>query len=134
MVSEPLPQRALRGHRPHRPTLRTAVTGDHLARLATHLTPRDRWLVWMLYEHRVLTTHQIAALAWYSERAANLRLLQLYKWRLIDRFQPFVTSGSAPMHYVLDVAGAAALAHAHGLDVRDLNYRHDRAIGIAHSL
>ncbi|MDQ0778398.1 hypothetical protein QF026_006864 [Streptomyces aurantiacus] len=134
MVPEPLPQRALRGHRPHRPTQRTAVSGDHLARLAAHLTARDRWLAWMLYEHHVLTTHQITELAWSSRRAANLRLLQLHKWRVIDRFQPFVTSGSAPMHYVLDVAGAAILAHAHDLDVRDLNYRHDRAIGIAHSL
>ncbi|WP_328437577.1 replication-relaxation family protein [Streptomyces sp. NBC_00444] len=134
MVPELPPQRALRGHRPHRPTPRTAATGDHLARLASHLTPRDRWLARMLHEHHVLTTHQIAALAWSSRRAANLRLLQLYKWRAVDRFQPFVTSGSAPMHYVLDVAGAATLAHEHGLDVRDLNYRHDRALGVAHSL
>jgi hypothetical protein len=88
----------------------------------------------MLYEHRVLTTHQIAAIAHPSTRAANMRLLQLYKWRLVDRFQPFITSGSAPMHYVLDVAGAAVLAREDGLDPRDLNYKHERAIGMAHSL
>ncbi|MFG1667616.1 replication-relaxation family protein [Streptomyces sp. Y7] len=88
----------------------------------------------MLHEHRVLTTHQIAEMAWPSVRAANLRLLRLYQWRVIDRFQPFVTYGTAPMHYVLDVAGAALLAREDGLELRDLEYRHDRAIGIAYSL
>jgi hypothetical protein len=82
----------------------------------------------------VFTSHQIAALAWPTHRAANQRLLQLYKWRVLDRFQPFVTSGAAPMHYVLDVAGATLLAREDGLEMRELGYRHDRAIGIAHSL
>ncbi|MFF1679464.1 replication-relaxation family protein [Streptomyces sp. NPDC058256] len=134
MITNPTQQRDLRGHRPKRKSQRAAISGDYVARLAQRLTDRDRWLVRMLYEHRVLTTHQIAEIAHPSTRAANLRLLQLYKWRLVDRFQPFVTSGSAPMHYVLDVAGAAVLAREDGLDPRALNYNHERAIGIAHSL
>ncbi len=88
----------------------------------------------MLHEHRVLTSTQIRQLAFPSTRSANQRLLELYRWRLLDRFQPFLTRGSAPMHYVLDVAGAAVLAAEHGLDIKDLAYRREQAIGIAHSL
>ncbi|MGW7514164.1 replication-relaxation family protein [Streptomyces sp. NPDC054796] len=134
MITNPTPQRALRGHRPQRTNHRAAASGAYVAQLATRLTGRDRWLARMLYEHKVLTTHQITEMAWPSVRAANLRLLNLYKWRLLDRFQPFVTSGAAPMHYVLDVAGATVLARENGLELRDLGYRHDRTIGIAHSL
>ncbi|MGW6054458.1 replication-relaxation family protein [Streptomyces sp. NPDC055189] len=134
MITSPGPQRSLRGHRPQRPGGRTAATGEHLARLAPRLTPRDRWLARLLHEHRVLTTHQITELAWPSARAANQRLLQLYKWRVLDRFQPFLTYGSAPMHYVLDIAGAAVLAREDGVEISDLRYRHDHSIGVAHSL
>ncbi|WP_030669862.1 replication-relaxation family protein [Streptomyces sp. NRRL B-1347] len=134
MITNPTQQRALRGHRPKRLSGRTATTGDYLARLVSRLTPRDRWLARMVYEHKVLTTGQIAELAWPSTRAANMRLLQLYRWRVLDRFQPFITYGSAPMHYVLDVAGALVVAHEDGLEARDLDYRHERAMGIAYSL
>ncbi len=37
-----------------------------VAVLARLLTTRDQWLTRMLHEHRVLTTHQIAALAYTS--------------------------------------------------------------------
>ena len=134
MITNPTPQRALRGHLPQRIAPRAAATAEHHAHLAPRLQPRDRWLARMLFEHKVFTSHQIAQLAWPSIRAANLRLLQLYRWRVIDRFQPFVTLGSAPMHYVLDIAGATALAHEDGLDLKDLDYRHDREIGRAYSL
>ncbi len=70
----------------------------------------------MLYEHKVLTTQQIVELCYPSMRAANHRLLDLFMWRVVDRFQPFVTTGTAPMHYVLDIAGAVALAYEDGLD------------------
>ncbi|MFE2181107.1 replication-relaxation family protein [Streptomyces sp. NPDC059455] len=134
MITNPTSQRSLRAHRPKRLSQRAATSGEYIARLAARLTDRDRWLARMFYEHKVLTTHQITEIAYPSARAANLRLLQLYKWRLLDRFQPFIASGTAPMHYVLDVAGAAVVAREDGLDPRDLDYRHERAIGIAHSL
>ncbi|MFC8429291.1 replication-relaxation family protein [Streptomyces sp. NPDC057253] len=134
MITNPTPQRTLRGHRPQRPSQHTAATSSYAAHLATHLTDRDRWLVRMLHEHRVLTTHQITEMAWPSPRAANIRLRRLYEWRVIDRFQPFVTYGSAPMHYVLDVTGATLLAREQGLEPREVGYRHDRALGIAYSL
>ncbi|MEV6444716.1 replication-relaxation family protein [Amycolatopsis sp. NPDC051716] len=88
----------------------------------------------MLYEHKVLTTQQIVELCYPTMRAANHRLLDLFKWRVVDRFQPFVSSGTAPMHYVLDIAGSVALAYEDGLDPKQLGYRHEDAIGIAHSL
>ena len=67
-------------------------------------------------------------------RAANHRLLDLFKWRVVDRFQPFVSSGTAPLHYVLDIAGAIVSGYEDGLDPNQLGYRHEDAIGIAHSL
>jgi len=134
MITHPTPQRQLRGHMPQRPTPRTATSGEHHAHLAARLTPRDRWLARMLYEHRVLTTDHIVNLCYPSARAANHRLLELFHWRVIDRFQPFITSGTSPMHYVLDIAGAVALAYEDGLDPKKIRYRHEDAIGISHSL
>ena len=134
MITNPTRQRTLRGHQATRPTPRAANTAEHQAVLAWRLTPRDRWIIRMLWEHRVLTTHQITALAFPSFRSGRQRMRELYLWRVVDRFQPFLTSGTAPMHYVLSPAGAAVLAAEDGLDVTDLGYRHDRTIAIAHSL
>ncbi|WP_309114692.1 replication-relaxation family protein [Saccharothrix sp.] len=134
MITNPTRQRALRGHKPTRPTPRAANTVEHQAALAWRLTPRDKWIARMLWEHRVLTAHQITALAFPSFRSGRQRLRELYLWGVVDRFQPFVTVGTAPMHYVLAPAGAAVLAAEDGLDVKELGYRHDRAFSIAHSL
>jgi hypothetical protein len=82
----------------------------------------------------VLTSHQITALAFPSFRSGRMRLRELYLWGVVDRFQPFVTVGTAPMHYVLAPAGAAVLAAENGLDAKELGYRHDRVFGVAHSL
>ena len=134
MITNPTPQRALRGHQATRPTPRAANTAEHRAALSARLTVRDRWIIRMLHEHRVLTSHQITALAFPSFRSGRMRLRELFQYGVLDRFQPFVTVGTAPMHYVLAPAGAAVLAAEDGLDVTDLGYRHDRALGIAHSL
>lgn len=134
MITNPTRQRSLRGHRPTRPTARVANSQEHQAALAARLTPRDRWIIRMLHEHRVLTAHQIGDMAFPSYRSGRLRLRELYQWSVIDRFQPFISLGTSPMHYVLAPAGAAVLAAEDGRDVKDLGYRHDRAHGIAHSL
>lgn len=134
MISNPTPQRRLRGHRPARPGPHAANTAEHQARLAARLTDRDRWLAHMLAEHRVLTSSQITTLAFPSARAARQRLLELYRWSVIDRFQPFVTVGTAPMHYILGPAGATTLAAVHGLEPKELGYRHQRAMAMAHNL
>ncbi|MCX2948963.1 replication-relaxation family protein [Lentzea sp. NEAU-D7] len=87
----------------------------------------------MLWEHRVLTSELITSVAFPSYRSGRQRLRELYLWGVVDRFQPFTPVGSAPMHYVLAPAGATALASQHGFEAKDLGYRHDRAVGIAHS-
>lgn len=134
MITNPTQQRVLRGHTATRPTPRAANTADHRAALATRLTARDRWIIRMLHEHRVLTSTQITALAFPSSRSARLRLRELYCWSVLDRFQPFISVGTAPMHYVLAPAGAAVLAAEDGLSIKEIGYQHERAFGIAHSL
>jgi len=134
VITNPTKQRALRGHNPTRPSARAANNAEHQALLAWRLTPRDRWIIRMVHEHRVFTAHQITALAFPSFRSGRMRLRELFLWGVLDRFQPFVSIGTAPMHYVLAPAGAAVLAAEDGLDVKDLGYRHERAFGIAHSL
>lgn len=134
MITNPTPQRALRGHRHDRDMPRVRNSAEHHAWLAGHLTARDRWLVRMLFEHKVFTTHQIVDLAFPTRRAANLRLLNLHKWGLLHRFQPHRDVGSHPMHYVLDTAGATLLAHEDGIDPGALNYNRDREVGRAYSL
>jgi hypothetical protein len=88
----------------------------------------------MLHEHRVLTAHQITALAFPSFRSGRMRMRELFQYGVVDRFQPFISVGTAPMHYVLAPAGATVLAAEYGLDVKELGYRHDRAFGVAHNL
>jgi hypothetical protein len=88
----------------------------------------------MLYEHRVLTTTQISTLAFPATRRATRRLLTLHQARVIDRFRPRRPVGTAPWHWILAPAGATVLAAEHGLDQRELRWRHDRALALAHSL
>ena len=85
----------------------------------------------MLHEHRVLTTIQITELAFGTTRAASARLTTLYQHCAIDRFRPLAPAGSAPLHWVLDEAGAAVLAAEDGITAAELGYRRDRALAIA---
>ena len=114
---------------------RPAVTADLLAVLAGRLTGRDRWMIGMLAEHRVLTTTQLTALAFGGPREAERRLAALWAWRVVDRFRPQTPlgGGSAPFHWVLDDAGAAVLAAGHGLTDDEFGYRRATALAIAHS-
>lgn len=136
MLSRPTRQRVLRGHQHtgNPVTGRAANSPDHHARLAARLTARDKWIIRMLHEHRVLTTTQVTACAFPSQRAAEQRLLELFRWSVVSRFRPPAVIGSAPMYYVLGPAGASVLAAEHGLDVKDLGYRHDRELGRAYSM
>jgi hypothetical protein len=110
---------------------RLAVTPDLVAVLAGRLTARDRWLLRMLHEHRVLTTTQITQLAFGTTRAATARLLTLYQHQAVDRFRPLAPSGSAPWHFVLGPAGAHVLAAEDAITTGQLGYRRDRALAIA---
>ncbi|MBL7487796.1 replication-relaxation family protein [Frankia sp. AgB1.9] len=134
MATYPRPQRDLRA--PIRPAARIIADADLLPVLAAHLTPRDRWMIRLIHEHRVLTSHQLIEAAWDARRSANERLLQLYRWRLLDRFQPLlgVGHGQAPAHYILDTAGAQILAAEDGIPVKDTGYNRENTLAIAHSL
>ncbi len=134
MVAYPQPQRALRI--PPRAPGRVVADAALVTYLARHLSPRDRWITRLAHEHRVLTTHQIVEVGWSTQRAANRRLLELYRWRVLDRFQPLVPvgQGQPPAHYVCDIAGASVLAAEDSIDLKETGYRHTRAMAIAHSL
>jgi hypothetical protein len=110
---------------------RLARTPELAAALAARLTARDRWLLRMLHEHRVLTTTHIAELAFGTTRAATARMAVLYTYRAVDRFRPLARSGSAPLHFILDDAGAAVLAAEDATTPAALGYRRDRAVAIA---
>jgi len=83
--------------------------------VSAHLTDRDRELVRVVGEHRVLTTDQLAALAFGNLTTARHRLAVLVRLGLMRRFRPHLPTGSAPWHYVLGPIGAALL----GVEDRD---------------
>ena len=85
----------------------------------------------MLLEHRVLTTGQLTDLAFGTTRACTARMGVLYQLRAVDRFRPLAVAGSAPLHFVLDEAGAAILAAEDGTTPAGLTWRRDRAMAIA---
>jgi hypothetical protein len=76
---------------------------------AAHLTARDRRLVRVVGEHRVLTTGQLAALGFGSVITARHRLAVLTELGVLRRFRPHRETGSAPWHYLLGPVGAALL-------------------------
>jgi Replication-relaxation len=110
---------------------RLARSPQLAAALAARLTTRDRWLLRMICEHRVLTTGQITQLAFGTSRAATARLTVLYQYRAIDRFRPLAPAGSSPLHFILDEAGAMLLAAEDGITTGGLGYRRDRSMAIA---
>jgi len=119
--------------RPGRPRSggRLARSPQLAAELAARLTARDRWLLRMLHEHRVLTTAHITQLAFGTTRAATARMTTLYQYRAVDRFRPLAPAGSSPLHFILDEAGALLLAEEDGITPHELGYRRDRSLAIA---
>lgn len=93
-----------------------------LLALAGRLTERDRSLCQDLFEHRLLTIHQIAELYFPSGHTARRRLVELYRLAVLDRFRPQAV-GSAPFHYVLDHLGAHVVAAERGLEFKELRFR-----------
>ncbi|MEV5704825.1 replication-relaxation family protein [Actinoallomurus sp. NPDC052274] len=131
--NRPRPRTTYVGSGRTRLSARPQVTPELIASLATRLTERDRWLLEILHEHRVLTTHQIRELAFPSISTTTHRLLALWQLRAVERFRPARATGSAPMHYVLGPSGAAVLAARRGLTVAQFGYRIDTTLAIAHS-
>jgi hypothetical protein len=134
MITNPDRQRHARPVTQPRPVPRARNTTEHRAAIAGRLTDRDRWIARMLWEHRVLTSHQITALTFTVPRLMRLRMRELYLWGVVDRFQPRTSAGSAPQHYLLGPTGAAILAGEDGIDVKTMGYRHDLTVAFAYSL
>jgi hypothetical protein len=103
-----------------------------VAALAGRLTDRDRRLCRLLWEHRVLTSHQLTQLAFGHLDTAEDRLRTLTHLGVLDRFRPRRDTGSAPYHYVLGPLGAAVLAAERGVTVTELGYRRSTTLAIAH--
>jgi predicted transcriptional regulator len=68
--------------------------------VARRLTDRDRTILSLLADHRVFTTHQLTEAFFDSTTTARHRLTQLHQLRVVQRFSPFVSKGSASYHYV----------------------------------
>lgn len=111
-----------------------AASDQAIFAAVAHLTARDRRLVRAVGEHRVLTTGQLAALAFGSAITARHRLAVLVQIGALRRFRPHREVGSAPWHYLLGPVGAALL----GAEDRDENrwqtaVRADRQLALEHS-
>lgn len=101
--------------------------------MAARLTTRDWWLIEMLHTHRVLTSTQVLRLAYTARRTTNARLARLLHYGVIQSFRPLQNVGSAPTHLVLGPRGATVLAARRGTTVRELPWRADEPVRIAHS-
>jgi hypothetical protein len=100
--------------------------GATLPYLLFRTTPRDRWLLAMVAEHRVLTAGHITALAYGTLRSANRRLATLTRLKLVERFRANPDrDGTEPYRYILGPAGALLVAAAHDLTPKQFGY--DRA-------
>ncbi|WP_042436807.1 replication-relaxation family protein [Streptacidiphilus albus] len=104
-----------------------------LSALAARLTPRDLWLLDMLAEHTVLTSHHITDLAYTGHRSANRRLHTLHGLGLLDSFRIRQQIGSGPEHYVLGQTGAALLAARHATTPAALGWHPEHASRTAYN-
>lgn len=66
---------------------------DHVLAVQHQLTARDWRLLGWLYDHRVLTSFQIAHALFPSLNYAQRRLTTLTELRLVERFRPFRLQG-----------------------------------------
>jgi hypothetical protein len=113
--------------------VRLRVSEEVVARAVRGLTDRDRLICRLVWEHSVLTTDQIAEVAFDTIARCQVRLVGLHRLRMLDRFRPYRPTGSAPFHYVLGPVGATIVAAERGVDVAELGYRPERAMAWAAS-
>jgi hypothetical protein len=96
-----------------RPAAGTQRAGVPDSRLWWRLTDRDRLIVSLLAEHQVLTTDQLAAVAFGSVRRAQDRLARLAGMGVLWRFRfSLAAGGTSPAHYALGYVGARLAAAA----------------------
>ncbi|MFC5188035.1 replication-relaxation family protein [Actinomadura harenae] len=109
------------------------MSPELLAELAHRLTGRDRHILELVWTHRVLTTHQLAAICFSTPGKARHRLLELYRMSALERAQPWTPIGTQPWHWVLGPAGAHVLAGHRGIDLAELGYKRTAALAVCHS-
>jgi DNA-binding CsgD family transcriptional regulator len=97
------------------------------------LTPRDRAILHTLADHDVLTTSQIAELAFGSLRHAQTRLAALARLAVVGRFRADLPTGSEPWKYYLAPAGAALIAAERGQPPPNPGLVERRALALAAS-
>ncbi|MET9244913.1 replication-relaxation family protein [Nonomuraea sp. NPDC003709] len=107
-----------------------------LTALAARLTERDYQILDYLHRHRVLTTHQLQRIFFGIPQATRKRMTTLFHLNAITRFRPWAGygAGSAPIHWALGKAGAAALAAHHGMSIKELGYDPDVTIAVSSRL
>ncbi len=77
------------------------------------LVERDRRLLWLLAEHQVLTTGQIASLEFSSRRRAQDRLARLRSLGVLFAFRDsYMFGGTSEARYALGYIGARMIAAA----------------------
>lgn len=111
---------------------RPAFNDNLVLYVSRRLTDRDRAILCLLADHRVLTSDQLADALFGLPTTARHRLTQLHQLRVVQRFSPFVSKGSAPYHYVLDRLGAEVVAAERGVEAKKL-WRQDRSLVLARS-
>jgi predicted transcriptional regulator len=116
-----------------KPKKSSSVKRRTLFSVLGQITDRDMQLLLQLYEHKVLTTHQVYELHFSSHHRARKRLSLLYDRGMVDRFRPPRRPGSHPHHYVLDERGAKLVAGYLGVELKELKYRRDRLLRLSRS-
>jgi hypothetical protein len=89
---------------------RHRATNAQLLTELGRLTDRDRQLLDLLDQHRVLTTDQVAAIGFGSIARARSRLHLLHTRGVLDRFRHYIRPGSLSWRWTLGPLGAAVLA------------------------
>ncbi len=99
------------------------------------LSERDHLVLHALWDHYVLTTGQIAQLAYPNQDRARRCMLRLTGLGAVERFRPLLPpgAGTAPMHYTIGKFGAHIVAVDQGIPFPELGYRRDRILAWARS-
>lgn len=109
---------------------RFPAPGQNLPYLLFRTTPRDRWLLAIIAEHRLMTVAHAHAVCFTGERRATARLRQLHQLHLTDRFRtnPLPGTGSSAYRYVLGPAGALLVAASHDMTPKQFGYDHAKLL------